>query len=180
MTTITSKLKEEDAADFKASVANEKDRKDYHKKYYEQHKKEISSRRKTLYRNDPEYRKRVQIANSVNFSRKRSAEAERRKQAGIGDTKHYDEDGNQLFTIADLSNFTGKAQHTIRKYHAMGILPLPTHTSTRNWRLYTGDQIKWFRHCLDKCTHAPRNYTDGNCLAEMIRPLWNKPFISEK
>ena len=148
---------------------------EYFKKYYMTKKDDIATMRKARYQNDPEHRRQIALSNLKQY-RKRIAVKDVDSDSSTGSVQFYDALGNQLFTINDAARSIGKAAFTMRKYHEAGILPEPAREPSRQWRMYTQDQIAWMKHIFRMCTDITKNYTDLHCVRMKIKNVWDKPF----
>jgi len=102
------------------------------KEYYRRNKMRISEARKRRYREDPNYRRKIQRKSRA-YKRSKSLG---RPKGIIKSTK------GTFFTIGRLSSIIKRKVKTIRAYHRNGVLPNPTHFDTRGWRLYTRHQVR--------------------------------------
>ena len=152
-----------------------KRRAEYFKEYYEKKKKDISEKRKKLYKENPEYQKRVAVINTRSYAKRVHGKPKETQR------KTFDELGNQLFHIAEVAHAIGKAVYTLRKYHETGVLPETKRDPSRLWRLYTQDQLAWLKRIFNECKDdSLTGHTDLNCVALRIRQVWDVPFDPEK
>ena len=151
-------------------------RSSYFKQYYEENKDKIAEQRRDRYHNNPDYRNRTRLCNTMSHAKRARTKREKAMASGRLPGKHYDDLGNQLYTISDVSEMVGKAVFTLRKYHEDGILP-ETIKAPRGWRLYSHDQIKWLQHMLAKCTPEGQDYANLECFRKNIHMVWNTPYV---
>lgn len=112
------------------------------KDWYQENKETISSRRKKLYREDPEHREAVKLR-----------QAEYRKthpplsRAGRSKFKIINGIKVEVFRIGETSQRVGRDEQTIRGWEDRGLIPAPTAPGVH--RNYTEKQIALMKELAD-------------------------------
>lgn len=112
---------------------------DYKEWYKKGGGKRIAKRRKKRRETDAEYRERISRESRESYHRRT---ADKPKYYG---KRAVDEEGNLLFSVGNVAKSINKGVVTVRKYCANGIIPEPTHRSSRNWRMFTESQYLLIR-----------------------------------
>lgn len=123
------------------------DRSEYQRFYYEQHKDELSKRRKRKYREDTEYRMKVKEASKryreeQKRNRKPKPKSEKKEReprkpvvVKVGDTVAWG------YTVSVLAKRIGRSINTVNKWISIGAIPKTPLWSKRGDRLYTDAMI---------------------------------------
>lgn len=124
-----------------------KDRSEYQRHYYEQHKEELSERRKRKYRDDPEYREKVKCASK----RYRALQREGRKKTIVDKPRVrkprkpvvVEVNGSSVlaYTVSTLAIKIGRSVNTVNRWISIGVIPRTPLWSDRGDRLYTDAMI---------------------------------------
>lgn len=120
------------------------DLREYNQRYYHENKLRILQKRKDKYKEDPEYRMKIQ-RNCQRHYRKRLKS--RSKKIGYTIKK---KGGMELFSLAFITRLTGKSNEDIWRLEKKGVIPIPLYTDAREWRLYTEDQVKRVATALER------------------------------
>ncbi len=119
------------------------DLREYNKKYYRENKLRVLEKSKERYKNDPEYRMRMQLSSKRHYHKRLRSRSKR-----IGYTIKK-KGGMELFSLAFITKLTGKSNEVIWRLEKKGVIPTPLYTDAREWRLYTEDQVKRVATALD-------------------------------
>lgn len=125
------------------------------KSWYAEHKAEFNERRKQRYREDSEYRKKIQKWNSDAHSAKREQQlTERRKLKKATRLKLHSpspvvitirEGGKSVektvVPIGLVAKAVGRGVQSLRRYERLGIIPKTPYHSKNGTRLYTVEQV---------------------------------------
>jgi DNA-binding transcriptional MerR regulator len=160
----------------------------YYQGWYADNGEDLNDRRRKRYKNDPEYRAKVQEWNR-RAREKRKEDRDREKKArrravkmtstGAWKTVEIEVDGvkRRMFTIGALAKALGKGVSTIRVWERMGVLPETPYRSGKGDRLYSVEMVEEIQQQLrrggkldasklklrKKPTHVVREvrYSDG-------------------
>lgn len=164
----------------------------YFQKWYEINRDDLNSRRRERYKNDPEYRERVQRGNRVTREkRKREITEEVREEreavkmlsTGSWRTVEVEVDGvrTRLFTVGAMAKALGKSISTLRVWEQNGFIPKTPYRSSRGDRLYTLEMVESTQAALQEAGRleipgmrkkAPRSFVDHDVVFKgQTKPL---------
>lgn len=121
-----------------------RDLQSYNKDYYEEHKSVILNNRKRRYDSDASVRNKAKQHSIQQYLKKKKRNPPTDRRVIIN------ADGKLFYTIGKVAKALGKSVHTIRCYHReretkyntqAQVIPDPTHTDQRGYRLYTQYQM---------------------------------------
>lgn len=104
-----------------------------YKAWYQNNKTRLSEDRKQRYKKDPEYRSKAQKRSRTYWRENKAVETPADRTVVTAGSREY-------YSISKIASLIGRKPTTIRDYHNNGVLPQPTYSDTRGWRLYTKDQ----------------------------------------
>ena len=130
---------------------DDRDRSQYQKQYYEAHRSELSDRRKSRYREDPEYRETI-LRQVRAYRKEKRAERERRRAAGelppprsTGPREplkvELDGVNTVAYTVSRVAQEIQRSKNTINYWTRVGLLPQTPFRSSRGDRLYTEGMV---------------------------------------
>lgn len=121
------------------------------KKWYADHKEEFNEKRKQRYREDPEYRSKIQKWNAEAHAAKRQQiMVERRKSKKAVRVKLHAPSpttivvGGKEVTVVPIglvAKAVGRGVQSLRRYERLGIIPKTPYHSKNGTRLYTVEQV---------------------------------------
>jgi len=143
-------------------------RTNYMKQYYQEHKEELSKRKKLRYQTDPVYRRRIKIRSklstvlkSLSKSKYSTVEHCGRKQRAY----YYNQ-------IAALVN---RDRTAFYRYIKNGLIPPPLYKDIRGRGLYASDQVQYLQEIFRRIDNDTL-YITYKELRPILDKLWNKPF----
>lgn len=152
-------------------------RKEYHKKYYQNKKKNVLQARKNRYAKDPLYRARISQAAKL-----RSKLITLRRHLSNTDTVVLGKGASgktYLMTLKDFRNFVQRGEDTLSQWEREGIIPKPIYTHPTSTRLmYSYSQAKYMEKIL-AAIDSYRIEMSYRQLSKFLKGVWKLPF-SEK
>lgn len=128
-----------------------KDRTEYFRNYYEERKAELSQKRHSQYRTDPEYREKAKAAARAYRARKKEEQERLRADGKLppprpkGPRNPVDVMINgsrcQVYTVTVVSERLNRSVDTINYWTNVGLLPVTPIRSKRGDRLFTDGMI---------------------------------------
>lgn len=127
-----------------------KDRRDYHKDYYREHRDEIAERKKSRYQEDEAYRQeRIEAQRAYRERKRKELEKKlkgkqpERKRGGPRKPKMVRVNGGEeeAFTFGVLAEKVGRSKVTLNYWSRNGIFPETPFRTERGERLYTMPMI---------------------------------------
>lgn len=127
-------------------------KKEYAKKYYQEHKEEILKKKRERYKTDPEYRKSIVDAKIKNYKRykeeKKAYKKLLKKNPLLKEPREVliEVAGKKFIvpvrTLGYLATVLGTTVRMIRHWEREGIIPEPKYRDGRGVRLYPDFQVK--------------------------------------
>jgi len=129
-----------------------KDRTEYFKSYYEDHREELSQKRQDRYRSDPEYRERAKQAAREYRQKKKDEKARLRAEGKLPEIPRakgprkptsvvINGDVHLAYTITIVASRLNRSVNTLNYWTKMGLLPVTPIRSKCGDRLYTDGMI---------------------------------------
>lgn len=116
---------------------------DYYKKWYEEHRTEVLTRRKERYTADPSYRARELTRNRARRLKRQQEAAQAVLQSPKGrGWRRVDVDGVACFTSGALARVLGRTMQVVRAWEASGVIAEAPHRTPAGERLYTREFIE--------------------------------------
>jgi len=156
----------------------------YFAKYYAEHREKMLEKKKARYRDDPDYRARIQ----ENSRARKRALAEEKKKLGINKKKKEkpiwfrvqvgdEEVPVRMYTAGQLARRLGRKTQTVRVWEKRGIIPEAIYRSTSKDRLYTELQVKLIINAYDLAeemygTNAVSNRIGSTNFSENVWKVW--------
>jgi len=134
-------------------------RTNYMKDYYESNKETILARRRVRYKNDPDYRKRLNAQRRATRKRKQQLENRYRSR---GDTirdlgkpmKIYNNDRThyaivKMYTVGRVADIVGVPRSQFYSWLHNKRIPEANYVKPNGWRLYTEYEMKVFKRLIN-------------------------------
>ena len=114
-----------------------------YKQWYKENKAELSKKRKRRYRQDKDYRTDCR-AKALKYYK-----THKRKTSPVDRFRIQNVAGDNYVTIGRVAKAIDRSVHTVRLYHAAGLIPMPLFFDRRGWRLYTMSQLGVLRKTFE-------------------------------
>ena len=147
------------------------DRTEYYKGWYEEHKDELSEKRKTSYDSDPQYRKKV-LSQSAKY-RERQRSIPRLRVARHHVPREYKAgDGGKivLFSIGAMAIYIQRSVQSIGQWERNGVIPqTPYRAGKRGFRFYTREMMDAIKEAVG---NKRRLYPVDQAMTDRVRQRW--------
>lgn len=147
------------------------DRTIYYKQWYEQHREEISKKRKRIYEEDEDYRKKV-LSDSAKY-REKMREIPRIRVARHHIPREYPTgDGGKivLFSIGVMAIYIQRSVQSIGQWERNGVIPqTPYRSGMRGFRFYTAEMMDAIKSIIG---NKRRLYPVDDEMTNLIRQKW--------
>tara|TARA_Y100000310_G_scaffold23414_2_gene22427 strand:+ start:5759 stop:6262 length:504 start_codon:yes stop_codon:yes gene_type:complete len=128
-----------------------KDRSEYQRRYYQDHRDDIVKQRRSRYNDDLEYRERCKAASRKSRARKREERAGEEPAANRRPVVVEMLDGSEIdaVTVGYVASTIGRSRCTVHAWLRTGVIPEPPFETERGEALFTHDMIEAIEEAIE-------------------------------